>query len=521
MQIFRDLSYAVRQLRHAPLFAITAIVTLALGIGANAAMFSVIDQVLLHRLPFPEADRVMQMAVRSAGGGFAPTSLPDVQDWQARSHTFQQIGYYAVQFPTLGGVANPRLVPQIVSSSNLFDVLQVKPILGRAFLPSDSLAANSNVVILNEHIWHEMYQGDRQIIGRTVPVGGVAHTVIGVMPSGFDFPAFGNKDSIWTPFPTDMKGLNDRGNDPLMVMGRLRPGVSLADATREMNSIHDQLRHEYPKDEDSSPIIIKSYPDVVTGNVRPAILALDGAVLAVWLIACANVAGLLLARGNGRRREVALRTALGAGRGRLMQQFFTENLLLSLAGGALGLILAGFALKLLRHYLENTIVFGDQVHIDAKVCAYLLIASCVSAVLFGLLPALQASSAPAQEGLRQGTAGGGTTRKQTFWRDGLVVGEIALTLALLVAAGLMVRTLMSLRNTHLGFAADQVTAGQIFMPNHSAFYIGSTAEPTGPNIVQTFYTPLLVRLAAQPGTQVGGAYDGAAARGQLGFQYFD
>jgi predicted permease len=501
MLLFRDLRYAIRQLRNAPLFAITAIVTLALGIGANAAMFSVIDQVLLHRLPFPAAERVMQVAVRSASGGFAPTSLPDVQDWQARSHSFQQIGYYAMQFPTLGGVATPKLVPQVVSSANLFDMLQVKPMLGRSFLPSDALAGTSNVVILSEHTWREMYHGDRQIIGRTVPVGGVAHTVVGVMPSGFDFPVFGIKDCIWTPFPTGMKGLQDRGNDPLTVMGRLRPGVSLADATREMNSIHDQLRREYPKDEDSSPIILKSYPDVVTGDVRPAILALDGAVLAVWLIACANVAGLLLARGNGRRREVALRTALGAGRGRLMQQFFTENLLLSLAGGALGLLLASFALRLLSHYLENAIVFGDQVHIDAKVCAYLLIASCVSAILFGLLPALHASSAPAQEGLRQGTAGGGTTRKQSFWRDGLVVGEIALTLALLVAAGLMVRTLMSLRNAHLGFAADQVTVGQIYLPNHSAFYIGSTAVPTGPNIMQTFYTPLLARLAAQPGVQ--------------------
>ena len=499
--LIRDVRYAARQLRNAPLFTLTAIMTLALGIGANAAMFSVIDQVLLHQLPFPEPARVVQMAVGTSNGGFMSTSLPDIQDWQARSHSFQQIAYYAEQFPTLGGVANPKLVPQVASSVNLFDVLQVKPMLGRSFLPSDALTGNTNVVILNEHVWREMYQGDLHILGRSVPVGGVPHTVIGVMPSGFDFPVFGVKDSIWTPLPTSMKTLEDRGNSSLNAMGRLRAGVSIADATREINSIHDQLKREYPNDEHISPIMMKSYPDVVTGNLRPAILALDGAVLAVWLIACANVAGLLLARGNGRRREVALRAALGATRGRLMQQFLTENLLLSLAGGALGLLLAGFALRVLRHYLENAIVFGDQVHIDAKVCAYLLVASCLSSILFGLLPALHATSAPAQDGLRQGTTGGGTTRKQTFWRDGLVVGEIALTLALLVAAGLMVRTLMSLRNTDVGFSTDQVTVGQIYLPNHSPFYMGFTAEPNGPNMAQTLYAPLLARLAAQPGVK--------------------
>jgi predicted permease len=299
--LLQDLHYGVRQLRNSPIFAVTAILTLALGIGINAAMFSVVDQVLLRSMPFPRADEVVQMAVRSQSDGFTSTSLPDVQDWQARSHSFQQIAYYTEQVPTLGGTSDPKLVAQIVSSSNLFDLLGAKPKMGRTFLLRDSQSGNTNVLILGDAVWQEVYHGDAQIVGRTIPVNGIPYTVIGVMPRGFAFPANTGENSIWTPIPTDDKALQDRGSAALSVIGRLRPGVSIAAATHEMNSIHDQLKHEYPKDEDSHSIRLESYPSVVTGGARPAIVALDVAVFAVWLIACANVAGLLLARGNGRR----------------------------------------------------------------------------------------------------------------------------------------------------------------------------------------------------------------------------
>ncbi len=226
------------------------------------------------------------------------------------------------------------------------------------------------------------------------------------MPEGFAFPVNTGDGSIWTPFVAD-KGSQDRGSASLSVIARLRPGVSIAAAVHEMNSIHEQLKHEYPKDEDANPVRMESYASVLTGASRPAIIALDIAVFTVWLIACANVAGLLLARANNRRREVALRTALGASRGRLVRQMLTESMLLSLAGGALGLGLAALALRLMKHYLANAVIFGDQIHIDLKVCAYLFAAACVSAVLSGLLPALQASRVPPQEGLRQGTVASG------------------------------------------------------------------------------------------------------------------
>jgi predicted permease len=502
--ILQDLHFAFRQLKNAPAFAFTAILTLALGIGINAAMFSVVDQVLLRSMPFPRANEIVQMAVRSESGGFATTSLPDIQDWQARSHSFQQIAYYTEQVPTLGGTANPKIVPQIISSTNLFDTLEARPMMGRVFLPNDGKPGQDNVVILSASTWHDIYHSDPHILGRSVPINGIPYTVIGVMPNGFAFPANTGDTSIWTPLPAEEKSMQDRSSSVLSVIGRLRPGVSLADASHELNSIHTQLIHEYPKDEDINPIRMELYPNVVTGSVRPAIIALDVAVFAVWLIACANVAGLLLARGNNRRREIALRTALGAQRGRLVRQFLTESLLLSLAGGALGLELAYLSLMLLKHYLANAVIFGDQIHIDVKVCIFLFVASCVSALLFGLLPALHASNAPAQEGLRQGTAASGTTRQQNRSRDILVIGEIALTLILLIAAGLMVRTLISLRHTRVGFVADQVVTGEIYLPSHSTVFFAEPQQPGSSSMIQTFYQPLLDRTQALPGIHSAG-----------------
>ena len=500
----RDVPYAMRQLAKSPAFAVATVLTLALGIGINAAMFSVIDQVLLRSMPFPNADRVVQMAVRSNSGGFGSTSLPDIRDWRIRSHSFKAIGYYTEQVPTLGGTDNPKLVAQIVSSTNLFDLLGARPMMGRTFVPQDGRAGQSNVVILNAQAWQEEYGSDPKMIGRVLPINGIPYTVIGVMPQGFAFPANAGTNSIWTPLPEDNPDLQARDSSMLSVVGRMRPGVALEQARLEINSIHEQLKKEYPKDEDAGPIQMQSYPDVVTNGVRQGIWALDGAVLAVWLIACANVAGLLLTRTNMRRREIAIRSALGAGKTRLVRQFLTESLLLSLAGGAVGLGLAAGALRVLKHYLANAVIFGDEIHINATVCAYLVVASCISAVLFGIVPALHAANVPAQEGLREGTAAAGTSRRQVLWRDALLVSEIGLTLLLLIAAGLMVRTLLSLRHKEMGFVAEHVVTGEIYLPHHSPLFISGTAGANGPSLVNTFYQPALERLEALPGVQSAG-----------------
>jgi predicted permease len=495
-----DMRYALRQLVKTPAFSLAALFTLALGIGVNAAMFSVVDQALLRNVPYGDPSRLVLMGPRPANAdSIGIAALPDVLDWRARSHSVNPIGYYSMQLPTLGGTGNPHLVPQVISSANLFDILGLRPALGRLFVPGDEQPGRGNVLVLSWPVWKNFFHGDPGIIGRAVPLNGVKYTVIGVLPAGQSFPE--GAESMFSPLEIDAKDYQDRGSSFLQVIGRLRAGVSPRQAQAELQQIHQQLAKEYPDKESNSPVAVELYQDAVTEGARPALLALSGAVLAVWIIACANVAGLMLTRANSRRREIAIRGALGAGRSRLMRQFLVESLLLSLGGGLLGLGIAGFALKLLSHYLGNAVRHGEDMHIDVAVCAYLLIASCLSALLFGVIPGWQASRIPAQEGLREGSAAAGASRRQTLWRDSLVVGEIALTLALLVAGGLMLRTLWALRHSRLGFVAQHLVTTTFFLPQtHGQFWLNTDDKQQ--SVVTSFYTPLLERLRATPGMEM-------------------
>jgi predicted permease len=490
MQAFlRDARYAFHQLRKTPAFTAAALVTLALGIGVNAAMFSVIDQVLLRPLPYGNAKRLVQI-------GNQGMSQPDLQDIAARSHSLHAVGYYTMQLTTLGGGSTEsKIVPQIVAKTNLFDLLGVRPMLGRGFVPDDGKPGRNNLLVLGYKTWKENFHGDRGIVGRGVTINGNPYTVVGLLGPGVEFPG-GLGDAIYSPLVTDDKGLADRDNAGLMAFGLLRPGVPVEQARAELNDIRQELLHEYPKEESKDPIQVMNYRDSLTANVRPALNALNLAVFAVWLIACANVAGLMLTRTNGRRREIAIVTALGAPRGRVIQQFLTESLLLALAGGAAGLALAVAMLRVLRHYLSNAVLYGEDVHINVAVGLFLLLASVISAALFGLAPAWTSAHVPAQEGLREGAVSSGVSKRQAFWRDVLVVGEITLTLALLIAAGLMMRTLLALRHAQEGFVTTNVVSGNLYLPSHGIWW---TENPNATNLVTTFYEPLLEKLEHTPG----------------------
>jgi len=497
--LLRDVRYALRQLIKTPAFTLAALLTLALGIGVNAAMFSVIDQVLLRPLPYANASRLVRFGGQdpTQTEGFGSMSLPDLQDIAARSHTLQGVGFYTFQIPTLGGGSTePKITPEIVATTNLFDLIGVRPMLGRGFVPDDGKPGRNNVLVLGNSIWKEDFHGDKGIVGRAVTIDGDPYTVIGVLPPGVVFPGDVGK-AIYSPLVTDDKNLADRDNAGLMPFGLLRPGVTVEQARTELNDIRLQLRHEYPKEESKDAVKVESYRDSLTEGVRPALNALNLAVIAVWLIACANVAGLMLTRANGRRREISILTALGAPRARVMQQFLTESLLLAFAGGAAGLALAALALHVLKHYLSTAVLNGEDVHINITVCLYLLAASVISAAVFGLAPAWTSAYVRLQEGLREGAVTSGVSRRQVFWRDALVVGEITLTLALLIAAGLMMRTLVALKHAEEGFVAENVVTANLYLPTHGVWWANASSQKA--SLITTLWEPLLEKLGHTPG----------------------
>jgi predicted permease len=503
---WNDVKYALRQLWKTPGFTLTAVLTLALGTGVNAAMFSVMDQVLLRPLPYKNADRLVRFGGQSdSGRDFSSSSLPDAQDFAARSRSLQGVAWYSYKFVTLGSTDEPKMTPQVISSTNLFDLLGVRPMLGRGFISDDGKSGRTNVVIVGYNIWKEQLHGAHDAIGSVVKLNSDPYTVIGVLPPGMGFPSPTTDDFMYSPIDISDKSMQDRSNASLSLVGLMRPGVEMSQAQLELNGIRQQLYHEYPKDESKEPIRVVDYRESLTRSVRPALLALTFAVIAVWLIACANVAGLMLTRINGRRREIAIRSALGAMRTRLMQQFFTECMLLAFAGGAAGVGIAAAILRILKHYLSDKLLYGENIHINIWVGIFLFVSSCLSAVFFGLVPAWISANAPAQEGLRETGIAAGGSKRQALLRDAVVVTEITLTLALLIAAGLMIRTLLLLQHADLGFMPGKVITGQMFLPTHGtgAFGLNFNAK-NAPDLIQTFYTPLEEKLEHTPGITAAG-----------------
>jgi predicted permease len=496
--LLQDLRYAFRQLRKNPGFTAVTVLTLAVGIGVNAAMFAVIDAVLLRPFPFPQPDQIVQMS-EAAPSDVAPasSSLPDIRDWSTQARSFQDIAWYTIGIRSVDVPGFSDFIPTVLVSSNLLSTLQVQPTLGRDFSPEDEQPGHGDVVLLNSAAWEKFFAKSPNAIGSSLKLGNKIYTVIGVMPAGFEFPSVGDTPAVWQPL-VPIKEYDERDSRSLTAVGRLKDGISPTAAQAELSGIQTNISKAYPALELDKRVIVKRYREVLTGNVRPALLALQLAVLAVWLIACANVASLLLSRTSGRRREIAIRSAIGAGRTRIIRQFLTESLVLAFTGAALGMGLALGCVRLLKFYLDLYLPLSQHIHIDARVAAMLVFFSVVSAALFGLVPALQAARAPAQEALREGTPAAGTSSRQRYFRDALVVGEIALSLLLLICAGLLLRSLLTLRSIPLGFVPYNVVTTSVFLPQNGGI-VGQSGKYAGKDIAQVFYAPLLDRLSHLPG----------------------
>ncbi len=458
-----NLRFALRQLRRSPGFSFTAILTLAIGIGATTAIFSIFYAVLLRPLPFPEPDRLASVSVMTFPAGSAgnaigvpeSVSYPDFFDWRAQNHSFESLASYH----GLNAAANPngsaRMISGVAVSWDFFHVLRIPPAMGRAFTRDEETAGNHSVVISHE-FWVSDFNASPNILGQTIKLFDVNYTVVGVMPASFSFPVETPAPSFWITPARDAEGKDpstaQRGWMQLQTIGRLKPGVTIAQAQAEMTTIQAGLAKRYPQ-EDLNNRAAKVVPEAetLTGDVRPALRILFAAVAALLLISCANVAGLLLARGSGRQSELAVRAALGARRREIVLQLLSESLLLSLMGGVAGIGLAVLMLKGLLHLVPAGIPRVGEASIDGTVLAFTVGVSLLTGILFGLLPARRLSTLDPALALRDGTRTSTSGRKQHRLHAALVVTETALGLVLLVGAGLLIRSFLHLLAVNPGF----------------------------------------------------------------------
>ncbi|MFL6594190.1 MAG: ADOP family duplicated permease [Chthoniobacterales bacterium] len=492
-----DLRYGSRALVKKPGFTITAVVALALGIGANTAIFSVINGVLLRSLAYPHPDRIVMVWERSIPRNadrnvVAPANF---LDWQQQSTSFEQMAAVAdLRVNLAGGAGEPEEIKAQYVSHEFFPILGVQPITGRFFLPDEDRVGNELFVILSYQLWQTRFGRDPAIVGKEATIGGRQRTIVGVMPPGFHF--LDNEVKVWMPLALD-PALDYRGKSGryLSTVARLKPGVTVRQAQAEMSGIARQLEQAYPKFNTGWTVNVLPVHEQVTGEIRPILLVLLAAVASVLLIACANVANLLLARAAARQRELALRAALGASRLRLVRQMLTESVLLALTGGVVGVFLAYWGIHALVAFGPDNIPRLQEINLDPRVLAFTFGISLVTGVLFGLVPALQASRPDLNDALKEGSRGS-TGGRSGRLRNTFVVAEVSLALVLLICAGLMIRSFMRLQSVNTGFVADNVLTLRVQLPKKKY------AEP---HQVIDFFKQAQERIAAIPGVQSVGA----------------
>jgi putative ABC transport system permease protein len=504
--LLSDLRYALRQLRKTPGLAALAILTLALGVGGNAAIFTVIESVLLRPLPYAHANRLVFIDPQDAKpGAFAPDSWLNLRDIQARSKELETAGGYSEDVSVLEGQDTSESVVAPRVTVNLFSMLGVRPMLGRTFSEADGASGGPHVVILSEGLWRESFHADPNIVGKPARVGGETYTVIGVMPAGFMFPeTMGSQMSkgMWLPLQPTAEMLKDRGYHFFNMMGSLRAGATMAQAQQELDSIAAHI----PRDKDSSAIgfRLESYQELLTGPVRPVLYALLGALGLVLLIACANVSNLLIARCLGRQQEFAVRAALGAGRMRLVRQMLAEGLALSLVGCGLGFGFARLATMAVGKLPADTIPRGDTIAMHWTILLALAAIAILTTVLSSLLPGLLVARANPQAALQSASRGVGARTVSGRLSGSLVAGEVALSSLLLVGTGLLFHTLWNLEQAHLGFETARVTTFQVMPADSAGFSEMAVSEDTGnaPVSVATLvYEPVLERIRQAPGIE--------------------
>ena len=494
----QDLRYALRAAMTAPAFTAMVVVTLALGLGANAALFSIVDAVLLRPLAYAEPERIVRLfelfPLPGGDSGQGSVSAPNFRDWRATARSFTNLVAYRAGSANLQGVETPERLTSLAASDGLFELLGAEPLLGRGLAAGEDGPEAPLVAVISEGLWRRRFGTDPQILGRPVVLDGQGHTVVGVMPATFDFPP-GRRTDLWLPLRLSPQETESRGSHGLAVLGRLASGVGLAAAGEEIRSIAAEIERQYPDQQTDRSAEVVSYSEVVVGHVRRELFVLLGATALVLAIACANAAGLLVARAVARRRELAVRLALGAGRGRLVAQCLVESLVLAGAGAALGLLLAWGGVRGIVALAANRLPRAAEVGLDLRAVAFLGLVTLATGVLFGLAPALQSFGAQVGAGLREGGRQGSAGRGGQALRAGLVVGQIALSLVLLIGAGLLLRTFMLLRGTPSGLAAEGVVAMTMAVPAQR--YAEGEAAPR-------FYTPVLERVAALPGVRAAG-----------------
>jgi putative ABC transport system permease protein len=487
--LLQDLSYAVRVLRRNPGFTCTAVLTLALGVGANTAIFSVVNAVLLRRLPFPAADRLVMIFATNTRAGDATdvASHPDYLDWST-ARSFERMGAFAGGSVTVTGTSDAEFVPGLRVSPTLFDTLGVSPALGRGFTIDEQKPGAPHVVVLSDGFWKRQYGGTPDAIGRVLRINDAPYTVVGVMPAAFRVST-GAPEQLYVPLTADPS----RSHGFLRVIGRLRPGVTITGAHAELQVLTRQLARTYPKTNANIGASVTPLVDAMAANVRTGLFILVGVVALVLAIACTNVASLMLARGAARQRELAVRAALGAGRGRIARQLLTESLLLALGGGAVGLLVGTWTARGLVAMLSTSFPVPriDATHTDGWVLGFTLVLSLATGVIFGVVPALSSAS-PDLTGAMREAGRSATGARAPRLRSGLVILETALALVLLAGAGALLKTFATLRSTAPGFQSDHLLAADLWLPQ-PRFALRADRE--------RFYDGVLGRLRDLPGVR--------------------